>query len=277
MKLNPADLNREIAFRIQVVRAAQELATFVATGRLLFPRRGQPTASLKPPPPVEQSVAQQQVVAAFQVPGAREAERRAERGIRDRFVVGCLNFIPSSAIPTPACAVRALFRGLVPIRCECQTAMRLAVLKGVLDTFGDAAFDGLVAERGPGFCIGGGHDPVVYNALNLAGDSARLVAGDLVAFSNPEARDDSWRFENAVFVGNDPEGAPCFFAHPFGITTGAGIIAELERRRRPRSRARAFLATLIYPSFTYMSPLPAAGLYARFESEWSRSRLGRTR
>lgn len=141
---------------------------------------------------------------------------------------------------------------------ECATAIVIVLYKAVLESIGQKPFD--IYFR----------DLLLYDwhyddDLRMLSTDNRDEAymGDVLYFSNPDHAPEQpqWQGENTVLL---PGGL--HYGHGIGIKSADGIIAGLNRRRRPGSMISAYLTErVVYPDFEYLRRL--SGVVARIGSQ----------
>jgi len=138
---------------------------------------------------------------------------------------------------TPAAAIRDIFEQGELYAFECSGAIIILFYKAVLETIGDATFNYYFQDL---FLRDWQKD--VELRLVASYDLNDLYPGDVCYFRNPDhhPRHPEWQGENAVLLNEN-----LFFGHGVGVQTSQGIIANLNRARRPFSRRSAYMENLI--------------------------------
>lgn len=135
---------------------------------------------------------------------------------------------------------------------ECATAMVIVMYRAILDVIGKDAFNLYF------------NDLVLYDwqydsdlRLIPVMNKQEAYPGDIVYFENPDHRPEApeWQGENAIVLGNG-----LYYGHGIGIRTAEGIIAALNRERKPGSTIEAKQADLVlHMDFNYLKQLAATG------------------
>lgn len=147
-------------------------------------------------------------------------------------------------------AINDIFTNGQLYRFECATAMVIILYKATLDSIGKETFDS------------------VYRHLTLYGwryaqnlklitveEKNEVYSGDVLYFENPDydPKTPQWQGENAIKLED-----ALYFGHGLGIQTSDGIIAGLNRRRRPGSTTSAYLTDqVVHPDFDRLFLLKA--------------------
>lgn len=134
---------------------------------------------------------------------------------------------------------------------ECATAVIIVLYKAVLETIGTEAFDRLFADL---YLYSWHHDSDL-RLITVYGKQ-EVFPGDIVYFKNPDVDPEmiQWQGENAVKLQ-----AALYFGHGIGITNAEGIIAKLNRYRKPGSTESAYLLDeATYPNFFYVQHAAAS-------------------
>lgn len=150
----------------------------------------------------------------------------------------------------PSDAVRDIYVNGHLYGFECATAVIIVLYKAVLETIGTDHFDRLFANL---YLYSWQHDSDL-RLITVYGKQ-EVFPGDIVYFKNPDVDPEMihWQGENAVKLQGD-----LYFGHGIGITTAEGIIARLNRYRRPGSTESAYLLPeATYPNFFYLEQAAA--------------------
>ncbi|MCR2804159.1 protein-glutamine gamma-glutamyltransferase [Paenibacillus soyae] len=145
-------------------------------------------------------------------------------------------FLLRPGVP-PAVAVNDIFENGRLYAFECAGAIIIMMYKAVLETIGDDAFNRHFQRL---FLRDWQTDRdlrlITHHNLN------ETYAGDVLYFKNPDHDPDTpeWQGENVIMLDDN-----LFFGHGIGIGSGADIIAQLNRARRPGSMISAYLQDLI--------------------------------
>ncbi len=129
---------------------------------------------------------------------------------------------------------------------ECSTAIVIVLYKAVLDSIEEHEFNRLFAD----LLLYDWHYDDDLRLIQEQG-SAGAYSGDILYFKNPDVNPETpeWQGENVVKMGKD-----LYYGHGIGIQSAQGMIAKLNRHRKPGSHTPAYLTDLvIYPDFLYLS------------------------
>lgn len=125
---------------------------------------------------------------------------------------------------------------------ECAGAIIIVLYKAVLETVGTAVFNRYFQNL---FLRDWQYD---RDLRLITGTNTReAYPGDVLYFKNPDHDPETpeWQGENVIMLNDD-----LYFGHGIGIESGQGIIAALNRMRRPFSFRSAFLDDLVvFPDF----------------------------
>lgn len=165
----------------------------------------------------------------------------------------------------PSHAIRDIFNNSRQYAFECATAMVIILLKGVNRTIGDEAFNRLYRHLYLWDWHEEPHLPLIIEPVEAGG-----IPGDIIYFKNPQVnpRTPWWQGENAVVLPNGR-----YYGHGVGIQTAEGIIATLNKFRRPGATRSAFImdrATRINVAHLYLL------LHSRING-WTSERKGTNR
>lgn len=148
----------------------------------------------------------------------------------------------------PADAIRDIFINGHLYAFECSGAIIILYYRAALETIGDPTFNYYFQNL---FLREWQKD---YDLQLIASyDLSDVYPGDVCYFRNPDhhPRHPEWQGENAVMLDRD-----LFFGHGVGIQNAAGIIANLNRARRPFARRSAYMENLIVrPDFEMLRNL----------------------
>ncbi|MDO3677436.1 protein-glutamine gamma-glutamyltransferase [Paenibacillus ehimensis] len=145
----------------------------------------------------------------------------------------------------PAAAIRDIFSNGRAYAFECATAIIIVLYKAVLETIGDQKFNRLFTDLYL-------YSWEVDSDLRLITIAEKMptYSGDILYFKNPDVDPEwmEWQGENVVKLGHDN-----YFGHGIGIMNAAGIIAKLNKHRKPGSTRSAYLMDQVtYPNFVYL-------------------------
>ncbi|GIP17988.1 protein-glutamine gamma-glutamyltransferase [Paenibacillus montaniterrae] len=148
----------------------------------------------------------------------------------------------------PSDAIRDIYNNGQLYAFECSGAIIILYYRAVLETIGDATFNYYFQDL---FLRDWQKD---YDLRLVASyDLNDAYPGDCCYFRNPDhhPRHPEWQGENAIMLDRD-----LFFGHGVGVQTSAGIIANLNRARRPFARRSAYMENLIVrPDFEMLRAL----------------------
>ncbi|TJY40706.1 protein-glutamine gamma-glutamyltransferase [Cohnella pontilimi] len=140
---------------------------------------------------------------------------------------------------------------------ECATAIVIVLYRAVLESIGRGPFNLYF------------RDLLLYDwhydedlRMKSIDNIEEANVGDVLYFKNPDHAPDQpqWQGENTVLL---PGGV--HYGHGIGIKSTEGIIAGLNRRRRPGSQISAYLTDrVVFPDFAYLRRL--SGIVGRIGS-----------
>jgi len=148
----------------------------------------------------------------------------------------------------PSDAIRDIYVNGRLYATECATAILIVFYKGVLDTIGDDVFNTYFKDL---YLRDWNYDSDLQ--LVLLQDKSEAYPGDSLYFKNPDHDPEKpeWQGENVIKLGDD-----MYYGHGLGVRTGEGVIAALNRKRRPGSEVSAYLSeTVVHPVFEYLRKL----------------------
>jgi protein-glutamine gamma-glutamyltransferase len=146
----------------------------------------------------------------------------------------------------PSEGIRDIFENGRLYACECATAKVIVLYKGVLDTLQEQTYNVLFSDL---LLWDWNYDRDLR--LMTYQSNFESYQGDVIYFDNPDVSPQTpwWQGENAVVLEKD-----LFYGHGIGITNAAGIIAVLNRNRKPGSTQSAILLDQVtHPDFKYLS------------------------
>jgi protein-glutamine gamma-glutamyltransferase len=158
----------------------------------------------------------------------------------------------------PSDAIADIFRNGRVYAVECATAIVIVLYKAVLDSIGHGAFDIYFRD----LLLYDWHYDSDLRMMSTDNISEAYV-GDVLYFKNPDHAPETpqWQGENTILLPNN-----LHYGHGIGIRGTDGIIAGLNRRRRPGSTIPAYLTErVVYPDFEYLRRL--SGVVARVGSQ----------
>jgi len=144
--------------------------------------------------------------------------------------------------------IRDIFRNGPYYASECSTTVIIILYKGVLDTIGDETFNKHFQNL---YLRDWNYD--VDMRLIFSNNKHAACPGDVLYFKNPGFAPErpEWHGQNVVMIGDN-----LFYGHPMRIKTAQGIIAAVNRKRRPWSLTSAYMANvLVYPDFAHLRRL----------------------
>lgn len=148
----------------------------------------------------------------------------------------------------PADAIRDIFINGGQYAFECSGAIIILYYRAVLETIGDPTFNYYFQNL---FLREWQKD---YDLRLVASyDLNDVYPGDVCYFRNPDfhPRHPEWQGENVIMLDRN-----LYFGHGVGVQTGEGVIANLNRARRPFARRSAYLENLIVrPDFEMLRDL----------------------
>lgn len=153
-------------------------------------------------------------------------------------------------------AIEDIFINSSKYATECATAMVIIYYKALLNIYPEELFNQVF----PRIYLMNWHN-IDYNLreIGYTEKEADYLPGDRRYFKNPDVdpRTPEWQGENVIYLGNG-----AYYGHGIGITTGNGIIKELNSYRRPGAERSAYLLDVAArPNFKHL-----AGLYYNFQS-----------
>jgi protein-glutamine gamma-glutamyltransferase len=154
--------------------------------------------------------------------------------------------VPSSA------AIRDIFVSGGLYAFECATAMVIVLYKAMLDTIGEARFNGLYGDL---LLYDWNYDTDLHLITIDTNDES--FSGDILYFKNPDFSLDTpeWQGENVVKLAHN-----LYYGHGIGNKSQQQMINELNGHRRPNSKQSAFLKNqATYPDYKFLAQLFASG------------------
>jgi protein-glutamine gamma-glutamyltransferase len=150
----------------------------------------------------------------------------------------------------PSTAIRDIFTNGALYAFECSTAIIIVLYKAVLDSIGEFRFNQYFADLLLWYWV---HDKDLrFITIN---NSRESYPGDILYFNNPDFNPDTpeWRGENVVKFDEN-----LYYGHGIGIINAEGIIARLNKLRKPNSTRSAYLLEQAsYPDFKYLFHIAA--------------------
>lgn len=149
---------------------------------------------------------------------------------------------------TPAAGIRDIFINGDKYAFECSGAIIILYYKAVLETIGEPTFNYYFQNL---FLREWQKD---YDLRLVASyDLNDVYPGDVCYFRNPDfhPRYPEWQGENVIMLDTN-----LYFGHGVGVQSAQGVIANLNRARRPFARRSAYMENLIVrPDFQMLRDL----------------------
>ncbi|BDG37258.1 protein-glutamine gamma-glutamyltransferase [Saccharococcus caldoxylosilyticus] len=132
----------------------------------------------------------------------------------------------------PADAINDIFVNSHLYAFECATAIVIVFYKAVLDVIDQQTFNTLFSN----LLLYDWHVDRDLGIKTKKGED--YLPGDCLYFKNPEfdPQTPQWQGENTIYLGDD-----LHYGHGIGVTTTAGIIAALNRKRKKFATKSAYL------------------------------------
>ncbi|WP_373231568.1 protein-glutamine gamma-glutamyltransferase [Cohnella sp.] len=173
----------------------------------------------------------------------------------------------------PSTAIRDIFTNGSLYAFECATAKVIVLYKAVLDSIGEYSFNRYFTDL---LLWDWNYDKDLR--LTTINTTRESYPGDILYFKNPDVNPDTteWQGENVVKLDDN-----LYYGHGIGITNANGIIAALNKHRKPNSTQSAYLMDQVtYLDFKYLYHLSAdngAESIPRYNSNFISAKIGFSR
>lgn len=173
----------------------------------------------------------------------------------------------------PSIAINDIFQNGDKYAFECATAIVIVLYKAIIDTLGETVFNRYFQDL---LLWDWNYDRNLRLVSNP--NLAEAYAGDILYFKNPDynPRTPEWQGENVVKLGNN-----LYYGHGIGITSSQGMIAALNKARKPGSKISAYLTNeVIHPDFDalrqlqYSRVIPIADVVPDYDGWSIAARIG---